>query len=402
MGVFTYQATDLISGRVLADSIPLNVQSFSAQLNGSGTLSGQLTLDEIYAVNAPFVRALECRRAVLWVLEDGYPVWAGPVWDWPDTSRAQGTLPIQAHTFDSIWSHRLITDTIEYQQVDLCTAFTDLIVYGQSKQSAYIATGVSPAATRTAAYLQTVATNGPVARLVLPTGAAAIAGVPWTASYVWSDLTQISSAWSDMCASGQLEYAFVPGLDSSGNLVVFLRLAYLQLGRPAAQAGYTLSYPGNCLDYGYQRTGSQSSNIVWATAPPNGSAQQWQSVYPHGADLADLAGGYPLMESTASWQGSVVTTQAQIDSWADGQVALKTQAMTLPVITVGGSSLPRLRDITLGDSTVLTATSALHPAKADGSPGLQVAVRVTGWTAYPPGPQQAESYQLTTSSVIAA
>lgn len=402
MATYTYLATDLISGRVLTDSLPLTVQSFGMQLNGSGTLTGALSLNELYSVNAPAVSALECRRAVLWVLRDTYPVWAGVVWDWPDTSRQSGTLQISAQTLDSVWSRRLITDTIEYQAVDLFQAFIDLIVYGQSKQSPYIATGVSPAATRTAAYLQMVADNGPVARLVLPSGADATCGVPWTASHVWSDLTQISSAWSDMCSSGQLEYAFVPGLDSSGNLAVFLRLAYLQLGRPAAQAGYTLNYPGNLSDYGYQRTGSQSSNVVWATAPPNGSAQQWQSVYPHGADTGDLSGGYPLMESTASWQGSVVTTQAQIDSWADGQVALKTQAMTLPVVTVAGSSRPRLQDITLGDSTTLVATSPLHPPRPDGSPGLQVAVRVTGWTAHPPGPHQAESYQLTTSSVIAA
>jgi hypothetical protein len=402
MGTFTYQATDLISGEVLADHIPLAVESFSMQLNGSGTLTGHLALSELYSTNTPFITALECRRAVLWVLEDGYPVWAGVVWDWPDTSRSQGVLPIQAQTFDSIWSHRLVTDTIEYQAVDLGTAFVDLVIYGQSKMSSYIATGISPAATRTAAYLQMVAANGPVARLVLPTGAAATLGVPWTASYTWSDLTQISSAWSDMCSSGQLEYAFIPGLDSNGDLAVFLRLAYLRLGRPAAQAGYSLSYPGNCLDYGYQRTGSQSSNLVWATAPPNGSAQQWQSVYPHGADLPDLAAGYPLMESTASWQGSVVTGQSQIDSWADGQVALRTQAMTLPVVTVGGSGRPRLQDIVLGDSTVLVATSPLHPPQANGVPGLQAQVRVTGWTARPPGPSQAESYQLTTSSVIAA
>ncbi|GAB2695834.1 hypothetical protein [Kitasatospora kifunensis] len=402
MATYTYQATDLISGAVLADNLPLTVQNFSVQLNGSGTLTAQLPLNEVYAVNAPFVAALECRRAVLWVLADGYPVWAGVVWDWPDTSRSQGVLPIQAQTFDSIWSHRLITDTLEYQAVDLFQAFIDLVNYGTSKQSSYIATGVSPAATRTAAYLQMVAASGPVARLVLPSGSATMAGVPWTASYVWSDLTQISSTWSDMCSSGQLEFAFTPGLDSSGNLAVFLRLAYLQLGRTAQQAGYTLSYPGNCPDYGYQRTGSQSSNVVWATAPPNGSAQQWQSVYPHGADTGDLGAGYPLMESTASWQGSVVTSQAQIDSWADGQVALKTQAMTLPVIAVGGSGYPRLRDITLGDSTTFIATSALHPAQPNGAPGLSIPVRVTGWTAYPPGPNQAESYQLTTSGVIAA
>lgn len=400
MSTYTYTATDLISGKVLADTLPLDVQSFSMQLNGSGSLTGSLNLSEVYSVNAPFVAALECRRAVLWVLQDGYPVWCGVVWDWPDQGRQQGTLPISAQTIDSVWSHRLITDTLQYPQVDIYTAFLDLVTYGTSKLSPYLGT-TSPPATRPAGYLAAVAASGPVARLVLPTGAQAISGVPWTASHVYSDLTQISSAWQDMCSSGQFEFAFVPGLDSSGNLAIYVRLGYLQLGRPAPSSGYMLTYPGNVLDYGYQRTGSQSSNVVWATAPPNGAALQWESTWPHGADTADLGDGYPLMESSATWQGSVVTKQAQINNWADGQVALKTQGMTLPIIKVGGSSLPRIRDIVLGDATTLLATSALHPAKADGSPGLQSTVRVVGWACYPPGPTQSEYIQLTTSGVLA-
>lgn len=400
MSTYTYVATDLISGEVLADTLPLTVQSFGMQLNGSGTLAGQLNLSEIYAINAPAVAALECRRAVLWVLQDAYPVWAGVVWDWPDHSRTQGTLPIQAQTLDSVWSKRLITDTLVYKQVDIFQAFLDLVTYGTSKQSPYIEQGVSPAATRDANYLSMVAQCGAVARLVLPAHGANVAGVPWTASYTYSDLTQISSAWSDMCASGQLEYAFVPGLDSSGDLAIFVRLAYLRMGRPAPASGYALTYPGNVLDYGYQRTGSQSSNLVWAVAPPNGAQLQWQSTYPHGADLGDLAAGYPLMESTVSWQGSYVTTQAQINAFADGQVQLLTQAMTMPIVNVGGNATPRLRDIVLGDSTTLVATSPLHPPKDNGAPGLQQDVRVTGWTCYPPGPEQSEYIQLQTSGVV--
>ena len=399
MSRYTYTATDLISGKVLADDLPLDVQSFGMQLNGTGSLTGKLRLNEIYSINAPVVAALECRRAVLWALQDGYPVWAGVVWDWPDTTRADGVLQINAQSLDSVWSHRLITDTLQYSQVDLFQVFIDLLVYGTSKMSSYIST-VSPAATRAAGYLALVASNGPVARLVLPSGAAAVAGVPWTASHVYSDLTQVSSAWSDMCASGQLEYVFQPGLDSSGRLAVFLRLAYLKLGRTVDASGYALTYPGNVLDYGYTRTGSQSSNIVWATAPPNGAQLQWQSVYPHGVDVADLGAGYPLMESTVSWQGSWVTTQAQINAFADGQVQLRTQAMTNPVVRIGGSGYPRLRDVILGDSTTLVATSDLHPPGPNGEPGLQQQVRVVGWTAYPPGPQQSESIQLQTSGVV--
>jgi hypothetical protein len=400
MATYTYVATHVLTGQVLADNIPLTVQSFSIQLNGSGSLTGNLNLDQTYSVNAPFMRALECRQAVLWVLMDGYPVWAGVVWDWPDMTRADGTLPISAQTLDSIWGHRLITDTLEYPQVDLFAAFIDLVYYGMTKSSPYIEAGVSPAATRDPDYLALVASNGGVARLVLPTSA--VAGVPWTASYTYSDLTQVSSAWSDMTASGNLEWAFVPGLDVNGELAVFVQMAYLQLGRPAGQCGYGLTYPGNVLDYGYQRTGSQSSNLVWATAPPNGSALQWQSAFPHGADTSDFAAGYPLMESTVSWEGSVVTAQAQVDAFADGQVALVSEAMTLPTINVGGGGRPSLRDIVLGDSVSFVATSPIHPPGADGSPGLQTQVRVTGWTCYPPNPQQSEYIQLATSGVIAS
>ena len=397
MATWTFAATDLRTGKNLADSIPLNVQSCSMQLNGTGQLSGSLDLSQDYASNTPFTEALEPRRTVLWCLADSYPVWNGIVWDWPDMSRAQGTLPISAQTMDSLWGKRLITDTIEYPATDLFTAFLDLLQYGLTKNSAYISS-VSPPATRPAAYLAYVMSNGGVAGLNLPQGAAAVAGVPWTASYTWSDLAQVSSAWSDMVSAGTLEYVFQPGLDASGNLATFVRLGFAS-GRSYPQAGYGLSYPGNVTDYGYQRTGSQGANVIFATAPPNGAELQWQSVWPHGADLADLNEGYPLMEATVSWEGSNVTSQAQVSAFADGQVPLYSQAMTSPALNVGGDSAPAIQDIVLGDTIPVALTSALHPPGPGGVPGLQQLMRVTSWTAYPPGPQQSEYIQLQCSAI---
>lgn len=391
---YTYAATDLITGQVLADTLPLNVQSFTAQLNGGGTLTGALDLRQAYQVNQPFVEALEARRSVLWVLANGQPVWNGVVWDWPDMTRADGNLPISAQTMDSVWSHRLISSTLDYAAADIFTVFMDLVKYGVTKSSPYI-TSLSP--TKGPASPQ-VAAAAAVAGLVLPEGQTA--GVPWSATYMYSDLSQVSDEFSNLVASGNLEYAFAPGFDADGNLVTYLRLGYTQLGRPPQESGYSLTYPGNCLDYGYQRTGSQSSNVVWATAPPNGSAEQWESGYPHGYDLGDLAAGYPLMETTVSWQGSVVTQQSMIDGFADGQVALQTQAMTMPVINIGDSGFPRLTDLVLGDTIPFSATSALHPPNAQGEPGLQVLVRLAGWTAYPPGPSQSGYVQLATSGVV--
>lgn len=400
MSNWTYCATDLLTGKVLADTLPLTVQSFGSTLNGSGTLTGSLNFAADYRSNIPFLNALAARRAVLWALADKYPVWAGMQLDQPDMSRAQGTLPISAQTMDALWGKRLISDTIEYQSVELYTAFLDLTTYGMTKNSPYIATGgVSPAATRQAGYLAMVATQGRVARLMLPTPGGS--GQTWTAGYTYSDLTAVNSAWSDMCASGNLEYYFEPGLDENDQLAIFLRLGYIALGRPLAETGLTLTYPGSLLDYGFPVTGSQGSNYVWATAPPNGSTVTWMSEWPHGADLNDLA-SYPLMESTVSWQGSVVTTQAQVDSFADGQVAMVTAGMTAPVLNVGGGAWPLVRNLHLGDAAKLSLTSQLHPPGLNGEPGYQGEVRITGLTVYPSGPAQSEYCQLTTSAVVAA
>jgi hypothetical protein len=395
---WTYAATDLLTGQVLSDTLPLDVSSFSWSLNGGGTMSAALNLDQAYMVNAPFVAALACRRAVVWALTGGQPAWCGLVTDWPDSSRAQGTLPITAQTLDWIWGKRLITDSLAYPAIDIFTAFCDLATYGLTKRSSYIS-ATSPAIMRTAAYLAMVATQGRVASAVIPS--AGSSGVPWTASYAYSDFTPVAQAWQAMCSSTGLEYYFQPGLTADGALSCALQLGYTTLGRPQSETGLVFTYPGNLLDYGYPITGSQSSNMIWASAPPNGSAASWISQYPHGADLADLA-SYPLFEGTASWANSVVTAQSQVDGYADGQVALATAGMTTPVLVVGGSEWPPVTYVQLGDAVQLAATSPLHPPASDGSPGLQQQLRITSITVRPSGPNQSESYQLNTSAVIAA
>jgi hypothetical protein len=293
---------------------------------------------------------------------------------------------------ESLFDHRLITDTLSYPAVDIFAAFTDLVRYGTSKNSPYI-TPLSPAANRLPA---SVTSRYAVAGLVTPSGTA---GQTWSATYTYSDLKKVSDAWSDMISAGNFEYTFEPGL-VNGNFATFVRLAFTQLGRAQADSGLVFACPGNLVDYGYPRTGSQGANVIWATAPPNGNQVQWQSVYPHGFDLADLA-AYPALEDTVAWNGSTVTQQSQVNQFADSEVALRTQQMTLPSLVVGGAGQPGLQEIILGDAAWLTAVSPLHPPNGN-QPGLQVQVRIAGWTLSPPGPNQPEQLTITTSAVLTA
>jgi hypothetical protein len=393
---FRYCTTNLLTGRLLADSIPLACESFSQQLNGGGTLTASLDLSQDYQVNAPYLAALKPRSTVLWVLADNYPVWSGIVLDQPDMSRSSGTLPISASTIDWLFTKRLITATLEYPAVDIFGVFIDLCRYGTTKTSPYI-TALSPFHGPASPL---VAAAAAVAGLVLPTGPGAVSGTPWSASYPYADLGQVAAAFSTLVSVG-LEYAFVPGLDGNGNLINTLYLGFDNgLGRAPEACGYALVYPGNCSDYGYQMTGSQSANFLWASAPPNGSAVSWLSQYPHGVDTSDLVAGAPLMEDTVAWQGSTVTMQSQVDSFSDGQMALRTQAMTTPVINVPDGLVPGIKNLVLGDVFPFAATSPRHPPGPNGEPGLDSLVRLTGWTCYPPGPQQTAYTQLATSEIL--
>lgn len=394
MSTYRFVATHIRTGATLADSVPLTVSSFARNLNGSGVLNATLNLQVPDSLNTPFLEALETRRCVLWVLQDDYPVWAGVVWDSPLTSLAAKQVPLTASSLESVFEKRVLSATFSYAAVDIFEVFCDLARYALTKTSPFI-TATSP----TPAPVALVTAAAAVPQIVVPTGTAARCGVPWTATYAYSDFRKVSDVFTDLAASGNLEWCLEPALDGNGNLIAMVRLGYTQLGRPAHASGITLTYPGNAVDYGYPQTGSQGANYLWVTAPPNGSAAPWLSQYPHGVDADDLTAGYPLMEDTVSWNGSTVTSQAQVDAYADAQVMLRTQAMTTPTVTIGGGSWPGLKDIVLGDSAQFAATSARHPAQANGEPGLQVTLRVTGTTCAPPSDGQQETIQLTTSPV---
>lgn len=373
MSTYRYLTTDLVTGTIRADTVPLHVTSFSRTLGGigqPGRLSGSLDLGALPS-QSNLLTALEPRRTLLWVLQDGYPVWAGVLWDWPVQSVASNVLQIEADELGSLFLRREIRTLLQYPSTDLYDVIRGLINYATGK------------------------TGGAVAQLVHTTNTAGVTASP-TPTFPATN-TKVGTAADQFATQNSIEYAWDPGLSGSNNLSITLRIGNAAtMGRPYSQTNIQMRYGrgGNLVDYVWPRMGSTGANSVVATAPAAGGITWTSNPATHGLDSADLAAGYPLLENSVYYSGSTITAQSQIDAYADAQLARVAKSPTIGKAILAGGQQLTVQQIQLGDHGELIATSPMHPAQPDGTPGLITDARIIGWTVHPPGPNQAESTEL--------
>jgi hypothetical protein len=120
MSQYRYLTTDLITGELLGDWLPIEAQSFSRTINTSATATVSLILnDDDKAANIANLAAVVPRKSVLWVLQDNAVIWGGPIWDWNHQSASDGTLPLGCSSMDSVMQYRVVSDTITYTNMDI-------------------------------------------------------------------------------------------------------------------------------------------------------------------------------------------------------------------------------------------------------------------------------------------
>lgn len=366
MSVYRYCATDVVTGALRADTIPLHVDSFASNLGGvgqPGQLSGTLDLGAL-SNQTNMLAALEPRRTLLWALQDEYPVWVGILWDWPHQSAGSNQLPVTANELGSLFSRRQIRDNLEYDGVDEFDVIRNLIKYATN-------TSVKGA-------------NAAVAQLVHTTN---LSGTNVTEILAASNLTKVLDTINQLCLKYNLEYRLDPGVSSTGALTITLRVGTAAtMGRPYSATELQLAYPGNAADYQWPRLGSTGANSILGVASGSGGAA-WVSDSTAGVDTADLAAGYPLLEDSVSYTGSVISSEAEINAFATYRQTLVAKSPTPAVFTIAGGQLPTVQQVQLGDHVMAIATSSYHPAGPGGTPGLMQDGRIIGWTVHPPSDQ---------------
>ena len=520
---YRYTSTDLLTGQVTGDWLPIIPQSATRTINTAGTFTGALDLaaGNTDAERRQNIAAVEPEKTVLWIWQEGVPVWNGIIWDWPHQSIEDNTLPLAASTPESLFQHRVIMDNLSFVNMDVFDIMRALVTYALAQQP-----------------------NGQMAGLVM---SGAESGQIVSIDYDATDLQFVYDAFTALITAYDFEYSIRPAVDPSGNLYMSLDLGYPALGLPLASSGLAYNFPGNLTDYQFTRTGSTAANYViatgsatgqttsnatptfeaglggwsgangatlsvtsawsysgsvsmafhgtgtaspiaqtehvpilpstaysweaefysaqgWATVVLNvvwlnealdvigtvasetvdlaaatasdqsmtvtspadaawaigqsemqgspgsgvvldcdecefgtagaGATTPWQSQPPAGVDSVTLDAGYPLLATTVSLTTVTVTDQAQVNAYANGQLALLTGTQLTPALTLGTGQGPGARDIVLGSYAAFNATSLLHPATASGQPGLQINARLVGWTLTPPTDQQAETTVL--------
>lgn len=366
---YRYLTSNLLSGALMGDWLPVEPQNFSQVINGGGTFTGSLDLIPGSPVqNAVNLAAVTPRKAVLWVLQDGVPIWNGVLWDWVPTTVLQQQLPVQGQTMEFILGMRIIDTDLVFTGMDVFDMARGIIQFAFSKTP-----------------------NGQVAGI---TYSAAESGITDSLTFDGSQNQDCLSALGTLVNTYGIEFNFRPYMDASGGLHTNVDLGYPALGQAYPASGLAYSFPGNLLDYAFVATGSTGANRLIGSAQATDTSGNGDALTGTAIDLTDIGNGYPLMEAAVSPIGVNFTTDQQVASYCEGLLPSTTATQLAPLVVLGNGQYPPLAVTQLGSYASCAFTSAEHMPGPNGEPGFTGTGRVVSWTCYPPTSQQAEYAQV--------
>jgi hypothetical protein len=361
-------STDLLTGRVLAYSIPIAVDDYEyGVVNGYGTCSGTISLD---VAEDPLLTLAE-RRTCLWVSHRDQVVWGGIVWDTdPQVSRRE--LRVAAQTWSSYFENLLLRDTLVYRGVDEHTIFRALVTYGQAKASANIGVTVTQNLSGVLETRLYGPGSGDGARPDKPVLEAMRELAQSDPGFEWVD---------DILDDG-----------STSNPTKLIRLGGPTIGSSGGTAGLMFEYPGNILDYSWAKAGKNSPNVLYAIGAGEGAA----TLVADATDAAELGIGYPRLEVSTGSDHKEVVTKATLTRYARADLAALGRSRLAPTFTVRTDVAPFPGDYGAGDLIRCRLTSGYHRQQPDGSPGYDGYFRITGVRVKPLRADQSGSAEIST------
>jgi hypothetical protein len=358
VAVYTYRLYDLLTNAPLGQW-PFRVESFSRSINEAGELNASLFLSDRTQVKGWDPEAIE-RRTALYVIRDTVPVWGGIIWRAKPVDGAT-RAEIYAQTFESYLDHREIRTSVAFTLTDQLDIVRSLLTAAQ----------VDP--------------RGNVGM----TATANLSGVLRDQAYrEWERPGVLASIQALAQVIDGFEFTVDVGMDGNGQPTRTMILGYPQLGLPR---GLVLEYPGSIVDYDWPTDGMTAAN-VWSAL---GAGEGTSMLIADGVSAraaAELASGYPILEKSSSYKD--VTQPDVLQAHADEDLDASVGDVTIPTVTLR-DTFPVFGTYALGDTVRIRITSPYHPAKADGSPGVDRSARIVAWKVTPPDGDKPEKVELT-------
>ncbi len=350
---------DLRSDQVL-DALPVQQLSLDDYIGKAGAMSGTIPIPNA-SIAARARAAIVPGRTAVW-LERGREIWWGGVlWTASLASDSRGFLgvQVQAGTWDTYLSHRLLYDSLTATATDQFDIARGLIDYVQNTRGGDIGIEYDTA----------------------------VSGVLRDRTYSRYDLPAVRDLIDQLGAvEGGFEWRIASYRDTNGR-----RIKRLQLGTPTIRTGHSeivLDHPGPILSYTWPIDATVRANAWQSRGASDNDNQAADSVPKMSAlQLAtqDITDGWPRLDGSSDY--TTVSEQATLDAHAAADLAAARAGTEIPEVTVD-MSRALVSPALLGSTVRLRIRDLWHPET------LNARYRVVGLAISPPERGRSESARL--------
>lgn len=344
-GTYQFIFCDLLTNSIIS-VLPMEKVTFTNQLNGAGTFTGELNMSDLRVQRLNPLAATIPGRTALYIDRNGVLVWGGIIWQrrysslGPNASGDPGCLTLTGQEF---WS---------YFKKLLCNAGTFVSSQDQlATARGLIGTGTSVVSGNTYGGAQ----SSVYSNIGVLTPGATVSGVNRTVWHYSYELKPYADMIEELSAmDGGFDFAIDVAWSGTTPTKTF-NLGYPRRGRLAAGTGLVFNYPGNITDFDYDEDATGQATRLFVQGAGEGSSMQ-STVLP-AVDL--LSTGWPLLDAQISFKDNYVTgdptiSAAALTARARAESAALKSTITLPSLYVRAERDPVLGSYMTGDSITIT------------------------------------------------
>lgn len=307
MAIYTYVTANMLTGQVV-EEVPFGAVSFSRVLNGTGEFKGSIHTDHPKAARDVILPGAR----FLYVLRNGYPVWAGIIWA---AKNQQGKLEVTAQEIASYFGKRRIKSTLTFTQQD------QLLI------------------ARTLVNTMQAVPNGNLGIVV----GSETSGVLRDRTYDAFERKPYGEALDQLAA---VDNGFDWSIETTLSGSTFTNTLRLYYPRQGSRTSLTWDVGRQAFVDSWIVDASGIANSLDALGSGDGNL----ALIAPAADPSQLA-TYPLYEDTVSFKD--VTVPATLAAHANAQLQRRSKAKAMPAVSVGLTPETELGTFIVGDEVQL-------------------------------------------------